>query len=305
MPLLSLFRKSRAFTLIELLVVIAIIAVLIGLLLPAVQKVREAANRAKCQNTLKQMCLGTINMAQTNQDKLPTGGASFSYYPDPMGGKSTNNNGEGGVMFFLLPYVEQANLYNSTLRGPAAPITQPAWAAGFTPKNAMLYTVWADPMWTNNSGSLNFYVCPTDNTTTGWQGVAVSYAYNEAVFRNGTKTQMYPLSITDGTANTIFFTEQIFYCWNQTTNDWNELREADHSFFNGVDGGAPTGAASFPQFNPTIGTCTPKLPSALHGGIINVGMCDGSVRVVSSGMSTTTWAAAVSPQTGDVLGSDW
>src|ERR1700745_1485824 len=95
--------QRRGFTLIELLVVIAIIAVLIALLLPAVQKVREAANRMACTNNLKQIALATHNFHDTYK-KFPTGGR----IPVLIGGRPT-----GGINLWveLLPYFEQDNLY--------------------------------------------------------------------------------------------------------------------------------------------------------------------------------------------------
>jgi len=113
MPLIfsriSLWRsRFRAFTLIELLVVIAIIAVLIGLLVPAVQKVREAANRMSCSNNLKQIGTALHNYMGVNDSRLPPGG-KFDSYTGNQGGDW--NNDEGTWTFYILPYMELESLY--------------------------------------------------------------------------------------------------------------------------------------------------------------------------------------------------
>src|SRR6516225_11803111 len=103
MPQFLTTSRRRGFTLLELLVVIAIIAVLIGLLLPAVQKVREAANRAQCLNNLKQIALAAHNYHDTNQ-RFPTGW----HQPAIVDGRPAEGT---NLWIGLLPYFEQDNLY--------------------------------------------------------------------------------------------------------------------------------------------------------------------------------------------------
>src|SRR5207244_6255099 len=98
----------RGFTLIELLVVIAIIAILVGLLLPAVQKVREAANRAKCQNHLKQMVLATHNY-ENSYGKFPPAAGPLPTLPSGFPGSGTQRPSPQAL---ILPFVEEANKYN-------------------------------------------------------------------------------------------------------------------------------------------------------------------------------------------------
>jgi len=110
------YRKLRAFTLIELLVVIAVIAILIALLLPAVQKVREAANRASCNNNLKQIGLALHTYANTYNNMLPQGGAWHrGEYPNSCytaGSAAASRAAEVGSMLFqILPFMEVDNLY--------------------------------------------------------------------------------------------------------------------------------------------------------------------------------------------------
>ncbi len=154
----SLPRTRRGFTLIELLVVIAIIAILIGLLLPAVQKVREAAARAKCANNIKQIALGCHGYADVNNALPP---AALMYY---TGGSVSNNNANFGPNWavLILPYVEQGPLYTqNNVAAHTSTVNNTAWRGV-------------------RSATVPSYVCPSDSngaaphtggagaTETGW-----------------------------------------------------------------------------------------------------------------------------------------
>src|SRR5437870_4345243 len=123
--------SGKAFTLIELLVVIAIIAVLIGLLLPAVQKVREAANRMKCSNNLHQFGVALHAYHDVNRAFPPGGkfgdGKNTGNPPGPPGANDWGND-KGSWIVFVLPYMEQSNLYKAidACRGGTRPFGNPS-----------------------------------------------------------------------------------------------------------------------------------------------------------------------------------
>jgi prepilin-type N-terminal cleavage/methylation domain-containing protein/prepilin-type processing-associated H-X9-DG protein len=145
--------RRPAFTLIELLVVIAIIAVLIGLVLPAVQRVREAASRAKCQNNLKQIGLACHNFALTNGylppgilgDCVPTAG------PADIGVDPLNAGPYAGCLAFILPYVEQQSVYSQLqVNWNVRQVSGPIWY--YVPANVEAARA-----------RIPIYLCPSDN----------------------------------------------------------------------------------------------------------------------------------------------
>ncbi len=276
----SPFRPG--FTIIELLVVVAIMAVLIGLLLPAVQKVRTAANRLACQNNQKQLCL-----------------ASHYYYTDH--GKfqamiAPAQKANGYVQ--MLSYLESDNVYEQFLENRRNPENQ----------------IW-------RGKKVDTFLCPMDTThDDGWvydkkldaRWAVTSISGNGLVFAKTddntyefiTPYHFRPIDkIPDGTSNTILFFDRLAKCGDggaywpiaQTHIQRPVFPTAPISSF----GRSLKGDAMF-QVRPSKEQCEPRVASSPHIGGINVGMADGSVRFISKDIAPLDWWALLTPNGGEV-----
>jgi prepilin-type N-terminal cleavage/methylation domain-containing protein len=294
MPRFYLARRWRGFTLIELLVVIAIIAILIGLLVPAVQKVREAANRIKCSNNLKQLGLAAHNYNGTNGNLPPM------YMTQTL-----NGNPYGGNCFwFLLPFMEEDNIFSNAAN-----------------KSAGGFYGWFDGPPSVNSGDprapeaqiIKTFLCPSDPKnmpaapwTNGW--AYCNYVANYQVFANPdtwdtTFLARIPATFQDGTSNTILFAEKLTNCQGYSPlwahGNW------DYNWMPAFETWVESGTGAMFQVTPTAAACDHFRASTGHVSGMQVGLGDGSVRNLPGAISPTTYWYACTPAGGETLGSDW
>ena len=297
-------RPAPGFTLIELLVVIAIIAVLIGLLLPAVQKVRAAAARLKCQNNLKQIGVA-MHGYHARTDRFPSGFESGALSPDGEG------TGPGwGWAAQLLPDLEQDNLgrtinYNLDITHPTNAAARvrvlPVFLCPSDAPGATTFTVVAENGTQITTVAFANYV--------GVGGVAEVTAFPDSnsgvLFRN---SRIKALDVGDGTSSTLFVGERI---WKQSP----------HTTWTGaVTGSAnpPTNPAYDHEGPPTL--CLTNTGEAGEGRVpgnpfqhvedtnsyhpsgVNFLLCDGSVRIIRNTVNPATWEALGTRNGGEVVG---
>jgi prepilin-type N-terminal cleavage/methylation domain-containing protein len=303
--------NTRGFTLIELLVVIAIIGVLIALLLPAVQKVREAGNRTSCSNNLKQIGMALLNYHFTNRS-FPPGATYFLPNGTPKGAPWT---------VFILPFLEQDNLFqrydfthdnhgpqNAFIRTQQVKVYQcPSDASG--PFNPMNPDSGYDPRVEYMPGSYRA-VSGMSRNGTKWFDSQIASESNEAKQYRGpihvvgiNNLEVERISdIKDGTSNTLLAGEYATqshmnrrtfwaYSWNQYTmssgiaqsrtllNDYDRCRAI------GGPGGDNTCKRAWGSF---------------HTGVINFVLCDGSVRPVQTGIDLNLFTGLTTIANGEI-----
>lgn len=306
----SKHRSRAAFTLIELLVVIAIIGILIGLLLPAVQKVREAANRVRCGNNLKQIGVAMHNY-HSAMNTFPPGTVD-----GPFGG-DVGQRDRSVWLHFLLPYVEQQGIYNQTqdwLTSGAGSLmcwdcptrfdVVPVFWCHSDPNSPKTQTVPSDPQ----GFHVNYAAC-AGSTALNAGGALGDNLNGTFYWKSANGVQ----AIADGTSNTLMAAE-IIVSPDVNGHDvrgrmFNPARQGSTLF---TTQHTPNNLATpdrlqycqnIPQA-PCTGTISEINMTArsYHAGGVNTVFCDGSVRFLSNSIDPTTYAGLGTRALGEVPG---
>lgn len=298
---MRILRRTEGFTLIEILIALAIVAVLIGLLIPAVQKVRASAARAASTNNLKQLGLAAHAFNGDRGDRLPDPVEPIAR--DVPATPANPWNQATGPLFQLLPYLEQGALYSS-IRGVNS---QAAYDAVMrTPAGrAAVVKVFISPADPSNPSGQGLVVGSPAPINNGLWGTT-SYGYNPLAFTS--PASGLGRAFADGTSGTALFSEKYQICTGTRTvqNYWFSAEGGNSpcgprsSVLTGVWRPGPAGTFAGADFLATnLGVdparCAPGAPSGPHTGRILVAFADGSVRALTAEGATARLSAGPLP----------